>query len=57
MTDKYRFIQNYACQYGLRWLLQRMNVYPNAYYNYLKTENLLTVLRKNDKDEDSDNIS
>lgn len=36
MTDKYRFIQKYACQYGLRWLLQRMNVYPNAYYNYLK---------------------
>ena len=32
----YRFIQDYAKEFGFRWLFRRMNVYPNAYYNYLK---------------------
>lgn len=32
----YRFIQNYHDIFGVRWLLRRFNIYPNAYYNYLK---------------------
>lgn len=32
----YRFISKYKNHFGLRWLLKRMNIYPNAYYNYLK---------------------
>ena len=32
----YRFIQKYSYLFGVRWLLKRLNIYPNAYYNYLK---------------------
>ncbi len=32
----YRFIQEYHELFGLRWLLRRLNILPNAYYNYLK---------------------
>ena len=32
----YRFIQQYGHKYGVRWLLKRLNILPNAYYNYLK---------------------
>ena len=32
----YRFIQKYSYLFGVRWLLRRLNIYPNAYYNYLK---------------------
>ena len=32
----YRFIDEYKDYFGLRWLLNRMDIYPNAYYNYLK---------------------
>ena len=31
----YRFIQTYHPLFSLRWLFRRMNIYPNAYYNYL----------------------
>ena len=30
----YWFIQHYSYLFGLRWLLSRLNVYPNAYYSY-----------------------
>lgn len=32
----YRFIQNYGHVYGVRWLLRKFGIGPNAYYNYLK---------------------
>ena len=32
----YRFIQQYGHKYGVRWLLKRLNILPNAYYNFLK---------------------
>lgn len=31
----YRFIKHYSYLFGLRWLLRRLKVYPNAYYSYL----------------------
>ena len=32
----YRFIEKYHPVFGVRWLLKRLSIYPNAYYNYLK---------------------
>ena len=32
----YRFINENKDEFGLRWLLNRMNIHPNAYYNYSK---------------------
>lgn len=32
----YRFIDKYKTEFGLRWLLGKFGIYPNAYYNYLK---------------------
>jgi len=32
----YRFIQNNHEVFGLRWLLRKFNLSPNAYYNFLK---------------------
>lgn len=32
----YRFIEKYKTEFGLRWLLRKFGIYPNAYYNYLK---------------------
>ncbi len=32
----YRFIDDYKDQFGVRWLLRRLNIFPNAYYNYKK---------------------
>lgn len=32
----YRFIDQYKKLFGLRWLLRRLKLFPNAYYNYLK---------------------
>ena len=30
----YRFIDKYKDLFGVRWLLRRLNIFPNAYYNY-----------------------
>lgn len=32
----YRFIEKHQGAFGLRWLLIRMGIYPNGYYNYFK---------------------
>jgi transposase InsO family protein len=32
----YRFIRDNNKAFGVNWLLKRLNIYPNAYYNYLK---------------------
>ena len=32
----YRFIEKHNKNFGTRWLLRRMGIFPNAYYNYLK---------------------
>lgn len=34
--EAYRFIEQYGSVYGIRWLLRRLGIVPNAYYNYLK---------------------
>ena len=34
--ETYRFIQKHCKKFGLRWLLKKFSIYPNAYYNYLK---------------------
>ena len=42
----YRFIQKYSFLFGVRWLLRRLNIYPNAYYNYLKNRKKESVQEK-----------
>ena len=32
----YRFIQNNHAKFGLRWLLRKFDISPNAYYSFLK---------------------
>ena len=32
----HRFIEVHQTEFGLRWLLRRMKIHPNAYYNYRK---------------------
>ncbi len=32
----YRFIEKHQRNFGTRWLLKRIGIFPNAYYNYLK---------------------
>lgn len=34
----YQFIEENRKQFGARRLLKRMQIYPNAYYNYLKNK-------------------
>ena len=34
--EAYRFIDQYHETFGIRWLLRRLKIYPNAYYNYRK---------------------
>ena len=34
--EAYRFIQQYGHRYGVRWLMRKLNISPNAYYNFLK---------------------
>ena len=34
----YRFVDENRDEFGLRWLLRRLNIYPNSYYNYLKNK-------------------
>ena len=34
--EAYRFIDRYHDEFGMRWLLNRLDIYPNAYYNYRK---------------------
>ena len=37
----YRFIDNNKEDFGVRWLLRRFSLSANAYYNYLKTTELI----------------
>jgi len=34
---RYHFINKYADCYGTNWLLQRLEICPNGYYNYART--------------------
>ena len=34
--EAYRFIQKYHNTFGVRWLLRKFGIVPNAYYNFLK---------------------
>ena len=40
----YRFIQKNSHLFGVRWLLRRLNICPNAYYNYFKKRNCITLI-------------
>jgi putative transposase len=42
----YRFIQEHHAIFGVRWLLQRLHIYPNAYYNFLKNKKAAYHARK-----------
>ena len=42
----YRFIQKYSYLFGVRWLLRRLNIYPNVYYNYLKNRKKKSIQEK-----------
>ena len=44
----YRFIDENHSEFGLRWLLKRMGIYPNAYYNYLKNSKAEYHRQKNE---------
>ena len=33
---EYRFIKEHQYEFGVRWLLKKFNICPNAYYNFLK---------------------
>ena len=35
-SEAYRFINGYHGEFGIRWLLRRLSICPNAYYNYRK---------------------
>ena len=34
--EAYRFIQQHGDKYGIRWLMRRLNISLNAYYNFPK---------------------
>ena len=34
-TDE-RLIEQHNTEFGIRWLLKRLSIFPNAYYNYRK---------------------
>lgn len=34
--EAYRFLDQHRDEFGTRWLLRRLGIYPNAYYNYRK---------------------
>ena len=42
----YRFIQKYGSYFGVRWLLRKFNIAPNAYYNFLKNRKAEYNLKK-----------
>lgn len=42
----YRFIEEHHKLFGLRWLLRRLGLCPNAYYNYLKHRKADYLARK-----------
>ena len=42
----YRFIEDHQKTIGTRWLLNRMGLYPNGYYNYLKKNKASYLAKK-----------
>src|ERR1700744_5976996 len=44
----YRFIQNNHKEFGMRWLLRKFNLSPNAYYNFLKNKKAKYRQQKHD---------
>ena len=44
----YRFIEKHQRHFGTRWLLKRMGIYPNAYYNYRKQTKAAYYAKKNE---------
>ena len=48
--EAYRFIKQHHNEFGLRWLLRRFNICPNAYYNYRKHRKADPYARRERKD-------
>lgn len=46
--EAYRFIDEYRDLFGVQWLLQRLEIYPNIYYNYRKHKRAKEAARKRD---------
>ena len=44
--EAYQFIANHQKEFGIRWLLGRMGICPNAYYNYLKRQKATYIASK-----------
>ena len=44
--EKYEFIKKNAYLFGLRWLLKRLNLSPNGYYNHLKNRKMKCLRNK-----------
>ena len=44
--EAYRFIDEHRGLFGVRWLLRRLEIYPNAYYNYRKHKRAQEAIRK-----------
>ena len=42
----YRFIEKNHSEVGMRWLMRRLKLSPNAYYNYLKKRKAKYLARK-----------
>lgn len=42
----YRFIRKYYQEFGVRWLLKKFKIYPNAYYNFLKNRKAISNTKK-----------
>lgn len=45
-ASKYSFVDRYRAQFGLNWLLKKLGIYPNGYYNYKKKRRAAYQSRK-----------
>ena len=54
--EAYRFIDNNRSELGVRWLLRRLGIYPNAYYNQLKHRKAGYCAKKQDVLSEIENI-
>jgi len=55
--ETYRIIDQYHELFGLHWLLRRLGIYPNAYYNYRKHRKADYYTKKESSRSDQRNLS
>lgn len=46
--EAYRFTEQHHIEFGRRWFLRRLEICPNAYYNYLKRRKADCYTRKSE---------